>query len=100
MRRLRDEEGSRFACGQVLHQRYLLQRLLGKGGFSEVFQVGFLRTASRSSLVLCRLGDQAAAPCHPVNEQVSVLDGPASMHGHMPWSSVRPASPSKVHGRV
>ena len=36
---MKDEEGSRLQCGTVLSGRYLLQRLLGKGGFSEVFQV-------------------------------------------------------------
>jgi len=36
---LKEEEGSRFKDNPVLAQRYLLLRLLGKGGFSEVFQV-------------------------------------------------------------
>ena len=39
LKRVKDEEGSRLQCGTVLSKRYLLQRLLGKGGFSEVFQV-------------------------------------------------------------
>ena len=41
LKRLRDQESSRW-CGQpVLSERYLLMSLLGKGGFSEVFKVRF-----------------------------------------------------------
>ena len=39
LKRLKDEEASRFKDNPVLAERYLLLRLLGKGGFSEVFQV-------------------------------------------------------------
>ena len=36
---MKDEEASRFSGGLVMHNRYLLLQLIGKGGFSEVFQV-------------------------------------------------------------
>jgi tousled-like kinase len=39
MKRLRDEDGSRFNNFQILHHRYALLNLLGKGGFSEVYRV-------------------------------------------------------------
>ena len=39
LKRLKDEEASRFKDTPMLAERYLLLRLLGKGGFSEVFQV-------------------------------------------------------------
>ena len=39
LKRVKDEEGSRFSGGLVMHARYLLLQLIGKGGFSEVFQV-------------------------------------------------------------
>ncbi|GBG33279.1 Serine/threonine-protein kinase TOUSLED [Hondaea fermentalgiana] len=38
LRRLRDEDASRFNRQPVLHNRYLLRELLGKGGFSEVWK--------------------------------------------------------------
>uniref|UniRef100_A0A0E0KJ20 Protein kinase domain-containing protein n=1 Tax=Oryza punctata TaxID=4537 RepID=A0A0E0KJ20_ORYPU len=38
MKRLRDEDGSRFNNFQILHNRYALLNLLGKGGFSEVYK--------------------------------------------------------------
>jgi tousled-like kinase len=41
MKRLRDEDGSRFNNFQILHHRYALLNLLGKGGFSEVYKVYF-----------------------------------------------------------
>ncbi|GJN23306.1 hypothetical protein PR202_gb10942 [Eleusine coracana subsp. coracana] len=40
MKRLRDEDGSRFNNFQILHHRYALLNLLGKGGFSEVYKPG------------------------------------------------------------
>jgi len=39
MKRLRDEDGSRFNNFQILHHRYALLNLLGKGGFSEVYKL-------------------------------------------------------------
>ncbi|PKA62125.1 Serine/threonine-protein kinase TOUSLED [Apostasia shenzhenica] len=38
MKRVRDEDGSRFNNFQILNHRYALLNLLGKGGFSEVFK--------------------------------------------------------------
>ncbi|XP_048139933.1 serine/threonine-protein kinase TOUSLED isoform X2 [Rhodamnia argentea] len=38
MKRIRDEDGSRFNSFQILNHRYALLNLLGKGGFSEVYK--------------------------------------------------------------
>ncbi|CAA6653763.1 unnamed protein product [Spirodela intermedia] len=38
MKRIRDEDGSRFNSFQILNNRYALMNLLGKGGFSEVYK--------------------------------------------------------------
>ncbi|KAI3988534.1 hypothetical protein MKX01_026348 [Papaver californicum] len=38
MKRIRDEDGSRFNNFQILNHRYPLLNLLGKGGFSEVYK--------------------------------------------------------------
>lgn len=39
VKRIRDEDNSKFNHFPVLHNRYLLTKLLGKGGFSEVYKV-------------------------------------------------------------
>ena len=39
LKRVRDQQRSRFQSHDVLHSRYLLMNLLGKGGFSEVYKV-------------------------------------------------------------
>ncbi|KAG6779795.1 hypothetical protein POTOM_016195 [Populus tomentosa] len=38
LKRIRDEDGSRFNNFQILNYRYALLNLLGKGGFSEVYK--------------------------------------------------------------
>ncbi|KAL4325181.1 hypothetical protein GQ457_11G019200 [Hibiscus cannabinus] len=38
MKRIRDEDGSRFNNFRILNNRYALLNLLGKGGFSEVYK--------------------------------------------------------------
>lgn len=42
MKRIRDEDGSRFNNFQILNHRYALLNLLGKGGFSEVYKVNLV----------------------------------------------------------
>ena len=37
-RLMKEEESGGYRCGMLLSQRYLVQKLLGKGGFSEVYQ--------------------------------------------------------------
>ena len=37
LKRICDEDSSRFKIASILNERYLLIHLLGKGGFSEVF---------------------------------------------------------------
>ncbi len=39
LKRVRDEDESRFKNHPLLHERYVLLKLVGKGGFSEVFKV-------------------------------------------------------------
>lgn len=39
MKRIRDEDGSRFNNFQILNHRYALLNLFGKWGFSEVYKV-------------------------------------------------------------
>jgi tousled-like kinase len=38
LRRIRDEDASLFANTKTLNDRYVLQHLLGRGGFSEVYK--------------------------------------------------------------
>ncbi len=40
LKRIRDENGCRFNDRKVLHERYLMGNLLGRGGFSDVYLVG------------------------------------------------------------
>lgn len=49
MKRIRDEDGSRFNHFPILNNRYALLNLLGKGGFSEVYKVRF------KSLIITRM---------------------------------------------
>ncbi|KAM1807376.1 hypothetical protein ACFX11_030400 [Malus domestica] len=53
MKRIRDEDGSRFNNFQILNHRYALLNLLGKGGFSEVYKQAFDLVGHR--YVACKL---------------------------------------------
>lgn len=39
LKRIRDEDRSVYRDYRLLHERYLLLELIGKGGFSEVYKV-------------------------------------------------------------
>ncbi|XP_030504796.1 serine/threonine-protein kinase TOUSLED isoform X1 [Cannabis sativa] len=53
MKRIRDEDGSRFNNFQVLNHRFALLNLLGKGGFSEVYKQAYDLVEHR--YVACKL---------------------------------------------
>ncbi|XP_038879292.1 serine/threonine-protein kinase TOUSLED isoform X1 [Benincasa hispida] len=53
MKRIRDEDGSRFNNFQILNCRYALLNLLGKGGFSEVYKQAYDLVEHR--YVACKL---------------------------------------------
>ncbi|XP_050284966.1 serine/threonine-protein kinase TOUSLED isoform X3 [Quercus robur] len=53
MKRIRDEDGSRFNNFQILNHRYALLNLLGKGGFSEVYKQAYDLVEHR--YVACKL---------------------------------------------
>ena len=52
MKRIRDEDQSRFNNNEVYGNRYLLLNLLGKGGFSEVYKAFDLDTTKE---VACKI---------------------------------------------
>jgi hypothetical protein len=52
LKRVSDEESSRFNNHPILHSRYLLLNLLGKGGFSEVYKAFDLQ---EFRLVACKI---------------------------------------------
>lgn len=58
LKRMRDEEGSRFNDFQVLHQRYVLLNLLGRGGFSEVYRAFDLNGLSYVAVKIHQLSSQ------------------------------------------
>ena len=58
LKRLRDEEASRFGEHPVLHNRYLLLNLLGKGGFSEVFKALDLKELREVAVKIHQLSSQ------------------------------------------
>ncbi|XP_048324196.1 serine/threonine-protein kinase TOUSLED isoform X1 [Ziziphus jujuba] len=53
MKRIRDEDGSRFNNFQILNHRFALLNLLGKGGFSEVYKQAYDLVEHR--YVACKL---------------------------------------------
>lgn len=52
LKRVSDEDNSRFSSHPILHNRYLLLNLLGKGGFSEVYKAFDLQ---EFRLVACKI---------------------------------------------
>jgi hypothetical protein len=57
LKRVRDEDGSRFNGQPTLHSRYVLLQLLGRGGFSEVHKAYDLDTLT---FVAVKVGQSAA----------------------------------------
>ncbi|KAL2461936.1 Uncharacterized protein Adt_45356 [Abeliophyllum distichum] len=55
MKRIRDEDGSRFNNFQILNHRYALLNLLGRGGFSEVYKLLFFATLIGRKLLKMKL---------------------------------------------
>ncbi len=54
LKRVSDEDNSRFSSHAVLHSRYLLLNLLGRGGFSEVYKVHFQFKGSKDKLKILK----------------------------------------------
>uniref|UniRef100_A0A7S4CXA6 Protein kinase domain-containing protein n=1 Tax=Eutreptiella gymnastica TaxID=73025 RepID=A0A7S4CXA6_9EUGL len=52
IKRIRNEDSSRFNACPILNERYLLERLLGRGGFSEVYKAYDL---VESRIVACKI---------------------------------------------
>lgn len=52
MKRIQNEDSSRFKDNPILNDRYLLLNLLGKGGFSEVHKVGKSTQQGHSFLII------------------------------------------------
>jgi hypothetical protein len=88
LKRLRDEDLSRFAGHPTLHQRYVLGALLGRGGFSEVYKaydlshLGFVAV----KVGLHRAGCVRVCVCVCVRVRVCVWRG---ANARVRWASLR-----------
>lgn len=58
MRRFQEEETSKFNTFPVLHERYLMLKLLGRGGFSEVYRAYDLRAFRHVACKIHQLSQQ------------------------------------------
>lgn len=67
--RLREADGSRFECGELLAQRYLIERVLGTGGMGEVYKAKDTRLDRYVAVKVLNLSNQDSSELRDRFEQ-------------------------------
>ena len=92
VRRLRDEQSSQYCERQLLHNRYQIVELLGKGGFSEVWHAFDLEALTDVAIKIHQLSsawsDERKSNYikHAIRENDIQKVGRKQRHGIVEWN--------------